>query len=381
MGQTWSKPSRHTIRVQESGSLVTKDVVVFGGGYDVDQDIENGAPAEDGEGRAIYIVDAVTGALLWSAGETTVTPTPDLVLADMDYGIPSEVRVIDINGDSYADRMYVGDMGGQVWRFDIDNFTNASLASRITGGRIADLKKNTSASTPGADDSRRFYYAPDIALVRQPGQEDFLSVAIGSGYRAHPLNQTVQERFYMIRDHAVSGPPTSGDPPTIDYGTPVNEGDLFDATSVINFSSAQRDTLNNQKEGWYISLNNEETGTYEGEKVLAPALTFAGMILFTTSTPVATESTESCSPSQGVGRLYAVNLLDATPVQNLDGLGSDESLTRADRTLNLVRSGLPPEVTVVFPPMEGAQPVALVGAERLGLELNNSPITTYWYQE
>ena len=28
----------------------------------------------------------------------------------------------------------------------------------------------------------------------------FLNIAIGSGYRGHPLNQTIHDRFYSIRD-------------------------------------------------------------------------------------------------------------------------------------------------------------------------------------
>ena len=37
----------------------------------------------------------------------------------MTHSIPAGIRVLDIDQDGYADRMYVGDMGGRVWRFDI----------------------------------------------------------------------------------------------------------------------------------------------------------------------------------------------------------------------------------------------------------------------
>ena len=48
--------------------------------------------------------------------------------------------------------------------------------------------------------NRRFYNPPDVSLVRTES-DTYLSVSIGSGYRAHPLNTTTQDRFYSVRDY------------------------------------------------------------------------------------------------------------------------------------------------------------------------------------
>src|SRR5690606_14371729 len=130
LAQTWSQPRYARVRIGEN----VKDVLIFGGGYDTDQDSAD-IYTEDDEGRAVYMVDAKTGALLWWAGPTG--SGADLILADLESSIPSEVRLIDMNTDGLADRMYVGDTGGRIFRFDIINGEDAD--DLVKGGMIAAL--------------------------------------------------------------------------------------------------------------------------------------------------------------------------------------------------------------------------------------------------
>ena len=65
------------------------------------------------------MIDLVSGNLLWYAGNTA--RGANLNLSEMNNSIPSRITVVDIDGNKFADRMYVGDMGGRVWRFDIWN--------------------------------------------------------------------------------------------------------------------------------------------------------------------------------------------------------------------------------------------------------------------
>lgn len=51
-----------------------------------------------------------------------------------------------------------------------------------------------------------------------------------------------------------------------------------------------------------------------GEKVLATATTIAGAIYFTSYTPSDSNDSTFCEPSEGTGRLYAVDLDDAVAV-------------------------------------------------------------------
>ena len=198
------------------------------------------------------------------------------------------------------------------------------------------------------------------------------------------MNKEVKDRFYMLRDHYVLSPPMDGG--SIDYSImAVTEGDLLDVT---NEPALDPETLNsfdlaNFNNGWFIVLKNLQDGSFDGEKVIAKALTAEGKILFTTFTPVSDggQQTNACAPSQGLGKLYAINVEDGTPFQNLDGVGAATSLTETDRIFELTRSGIPPEVIVVFPPIEGVDPLAIVGAEIADIDLSNNAVKTYWFQD
>ena len=107
----------------------------------------------------------------------------------MDYSIPADIRVIDLDGNGLADRMYAADMGGQVWRFDITNGQTA--ASLVAGGVIAQLGA-AGLATPAVSDVRRFYYAPDVAFVNNDDY-NFIHVGIGSGHR-EPLTVRRERR-------------------------------------------------------------------------------------------------------------------------------------------------------------------------------------------
>jgi type IV pilus assembly protein PilY1 len=237
------------------------------------------------------------------------------------------------------------DVGGQVWRFDLDNSGSNTV---VAGGVIAEL------SGAGTDEHRRFYEAPDVSLIKRNGYVNF-AIGVGSGYRAHPLSTVTQDRYYMLFTGNVYSPPTT-------Y-TALTEADLLDVTSDLNpdMSSAS---------GWYIDLDG-------GEKVMARSKTVDGLVLFTTFKPN-TGNADSCAPSQGLGRLYAVSVYDARPKHNLDGIGAlTDPLTLADRRYNLVRGGIQPEPTLVF--TDDDHPVLIVGTERVrDIELYNPIQRTSW---
>ncbi len=288
LGQTWSTPVRSKVLYNDSA----RDVLFFSGGYDVGQDAA-AAPRDDTMGRALYMVDAHTGALLWSAANADIG-NANLKLSQMTNALPSTPAVLDLNGDSKADRIYVGDTRGQIWRFDI-NATNTGASNFATGGIFASLGDS------GAANNRRVFYAPSVSLISDKEHGTFLTVSVGSGHRPNPLGSAVNDRFYMLRDPYVFGPKTdsAGTP----VYTPITEGDLLDVTSNLAPST---DDLN-ANDGWMIDLR-------DGEKVLAAPLTADRRVFFTTYTP-GSLSTLSCEPSGAVGeaKLYAVDLVSGGP--------------------------------------------------------------------
>lgn len=354
LGQSWSAPVVTKVRINST----THDALVFAGGYDPSNDSDpdrNG----DAQGRAIYIVDADTGALLWSGG-TDDAASPEngdftATFADMDYSIPSEIRVLDINGDGLADQMYVGDMGGQLWRFDFNN--GQSAANLVQGAVIADF---------GGDgvNNRRFYYPPAAALANDNGLY-YLAVALGSGWRAHPLDEVVQDRFYMLRQTPISGPPAG-------YAK-LSHSDLYDATAndVGQLTgSAQTAAISAlyAADGWYIDFA-------AGEKALAEPLIANNQLIFTTYTPTA-QAGACGGGAVGASQAYLMSLFDATPKEDLDT--STAGLTAEDRASDLKRGGIAPHAVVLFPP-GGGDPVVYVGTEQpFQVNFGNLTQRTYW---
>src|SRR5690606_12095175 len=64
VGQTWSTPTITRVNVSGASQNSQKLVLVMGGGYDVAQDGGNGG---DSVGNRLFMVDALSGALLWAA--------------------------------------------------------------------------------------------------------------------------------------------------------------------------------------------------------------------------------------------------------------------------------------------------------------------------
>jgi type IV pilus assembly protein PilY1 len=363
LGQTWSNPVPTRVDVQGAAQNDGDLVVVLGGGYDTTQD--NYDASTDNSGNALYIVDSVSGALLWHGAPSGGTKS----FADMRYSMPADIRVIDLDGDGYADRMYAADMGGQVWRFDIDNGSYAS--SLVDGGVIARLG-SAGLSSPTAADTRRFYYAPDVALV-SGGEASFLHVGIGSGYRAHPNAMENQDRFFALRDYNTFNSLTQA---AFDAMSSITEADLIDVTddidAVVPAGSA----------GWRLRLG-------PGEKVLSEASTFNNQVFFTTFAPGAAPDVNDCEPRLGTNRVYIVSLYNGAPVNNLDGSLDDETLTAADRSRQFSGS-IASEVTFLFPSPDdpdncvgdecSPRPVACVDLFCFPTDFGNTPIRTFWSQ-
>ena len=366
IGETWSTPQVTKVEVAGSSQSAGNDVLIFGGGYSAGQDTASDgttAYTTDAVGNGIYIVDAVTGSLLWRAGGSG--SGANLEFGAMNNAIPGDVRVTDFDGDGYADRIYAGDMGGRIWRFDITN--GAAANSLVAGGVFATLGNGQDATHPVAT-TRRFYYAPDVALARPRGQAAFLSINVGSGYRASPLNEQVEDRFYSLRDYGLFTKRTQAQ---YNAWVPLTDGGLTDVTTNVT------PTLPAGVAGWKIDLLRT------GEKVLAESRTFGKPIFFPTFTPDTSGAAASCTPRQGTNRLFSVSLFDGSPVNNRD---SGVTPTAADRESALAQGGIAPEAVFLFPsPPEGCEgaacrppPQCLVGLENCGLEFSNAPKKTYW---
>ncbi|UUY10140.1 pilus assembly protein PilY [Pseudomonas sp. J452] len=382
LGQTWSTPV--VTKIDINGTQTP--IIIFTGGYDetqdnvsiLDKDNQGNARTQDQYGNAIYIVNAVTGALIWSGSSEVANASAQAHqnLSKMRYSMPSSVRAIDINRDGLADQFFVGDMGGQLWRFFINNGSStSSLVSPAdsASGSTADgvIASVIPAITGGESDAqlksnlRRFYNAPDIVLTSVYGGKT-LAINIGSGYRGHPLDTGADDRFYSFRTPIIY---------TNASHNILTEEEMYDTTlNLIQEGSAAQQAdaaaaFAKSEGGWYIRMEND------GEKVLAEASTISGMVFFNTYEPNNGSANNSCKAVQGTGHSYAVNLFNATPIQQrVDGTPD-----RGDRSKVLLTAGIPPKSIILFP--EGRKEgVVCSGPECVDVNLP-SPGPTYWIDE
>jgi len=349
-GQSWSTPALARVKVAGEVQNGEDFVLILGGGYDA---------RANASGNRVFMLDAATGRLLWSAGTAGVTAAPsgsaagtnapDLVLPSMKYPIPARVAVVDTDGDAFADRLYAADLGGQVWRFDIWN--GRTRNALVTGGVFASLGSatDTDASTPTAlpegADARRFFNAPDVAHMHRVGEAPYYNIALGSGDAA-ALEDTgtagsspsVHDRFYSLRDRNAFNALSQ---PTYDAAAPILDSDLIDITGAPMDSRGPSDAP-----GWKLDLRS----TASGERVLTESITANGVILFTTFQP----SVSGCL-NDGAGRVYAVKVDTAQP--GLD-LNDDGEITADDSSAPLSTPGMPADVHIeLIPPNEGSAPV------------------------
>jgi type IV pilus assembly protein PilY1 len=270
MGQTWSTPHFGWIK----HGTVGKVACFIGGGYDENQD-KRTVTTDDKKGRAVYVVDLLTGEQIrrW---EYSRDPR-------MKYSIPSDISRVDTNGDGYVDRLYVGDTGGLLWRFDIKDADPNTWSERML------FNSNISAGSG----RRKIFYPPDVTL-----EKGYEMVFLGTGDREHPNDTSVTNRFYALKDRGLN--------------TTLTEDNLEDVT---NGSSSPEQLA--KKEGWFVSLEANM-----GEKVMGGTVVGYGAVYFTTFAP-------SAKSGEGTARVYALNyqngnaILNLNPANDADGVKID----------------------------------------------------------
>lgn len=366
-GQSWSAPVISRMDISGTAQNAFKAVVVIGGGYDGVNDTAAFNTNPDASGAGVHVLDLLSGDTVWRAGHTSTTA--DLRLGDMTRSIPTKISVIDINGDSFADRMYASDMGGQVWRFDVTNGNPAF--SLVAGGVIGQLGAEGLA-TPAAADTRRLYNSPDIAMFNDVRQNRrFISVSIGSGYRAHPLDLGATDRFYSLRDPDVFNSLTQAE---YDNYTIITESDLIDVSGQVGVTVTASDA------GWMLTLP-------ANEMVLADSVTFNNEVFFVSFSPD-TSGAAACNVGQGTNQLYRVNIINGDPIvaDYSTILSGDED---AARKKQLAQGGIAPSPQFLFPNPEAncvgdeckPPPIGCVGVECFDPGFENNPVRTLWTQD
>ncbi len=340
LGESWSEPVISKVSVEVSGVLKSKAVAFIGAGYDNSaEDAEPAGSATKGRGvYAVEIADLTAGTASLTRSGWKVWGYTQAQDSNLTKSIVSQLSVLDVSGNGYADRVYAGDLGGNVWRFDV----GSTLTSSWTGRRVF-------RSNPGADSStgRKIFYKPSVTF--EIGYE---LVFFGTGDREHPLSTDVVNRLYALKDAGQT--------------VAKAEGDLSNATAqdFVNIAGSY---------GWYLKLD-----TNTGEKALAGASVFGKVAYYTTYAPT---TAGVCSEgNRGTSRLYSLGYLTSAAAYNYNASNDSGSVVidRTDRS-TVIGTGIASGIVTVIGPGGFS---ALIGSGgsivKPDVNKSGSSIPTYW---
>jgi type IV pilus assembly protein PilY1 len=301
LGETWSEPQFGLVK---TASGVDKHVLFVGGGYSSD----------NSKGDTVIAINVEDGSIVWQA-------TADAFGVDMGYSFPSSVSVIDEDGDDYVDKVYAGDLGGQMWRFA--SFNDPDDGSLLTFPGCNEIIDHASYPWTGivffkTDDnnSRKFFYPPSVTF-----EIGYDLVFMGTGDRENACCNNDTTACSSSEPDILSAVKDVHSSTTIigeeDSGGTLFAMDLVDVTDPTDAppdlsGSGDVDGNTYTDRGWYIRLVDESDNAV-GEKILAESTIFYKVFYITTFTP----NDEPCVPG-GDGKLYALSYLTGEAVIDFD---------------------------------------------------------------
>jgi len=292
MGQSWSDPAIGRVKIELSGELYERWVAFIGGGYD----------ATAATGKAFFVVDLKDGQVIKEFSG----------LSGMTHSMPAPPKTVDVNGDGYVDKVYIADLGGQMWVFDVSFDAITKKSNSQWSGKIL---FQPHATVP---EKHPVYSQAAVAFDKYSN----VWVFYGTGDREVPRDTTCYERFYAVKD---DGKGYDGN------GTyPLKETHLKNVSSDNTFDPPSDPPY----KGWYIKLS-------KNEKVLAKATVFYNLVYFTTYSP--TEDPDPCTVG-GTARLYIVEYLSGGGALAVDE-SSDLGGPASDRS-KIIGSGIPSDAVI-----------------------------------
>lgn len=349
MGQSWGTPTVGYVKTGESGTgankTIHKTMVHFlPGGYDMDYE-STGAISGTKKGNAVYMVKVgrvdgdietsggvtkdkgikinYTGAgnrMWWAsanAANVNSGSKQETKVADMTSSVVGSVIPLDRDYDGLTDHIYYADLGGKVYRADIDNTGASFKVTRVVKVLDVSNQKATSGSDLSAP---RFYEAPLVTFMRWKYGADkgkiVAMVSAISGNRSKPLanrDKTKPDRLYTFLDTDVA----SNDVNFFDDTkfTKTTENLTLSDLAELKFSGSgssvtesgsptvktQMTQSTNAKKGWYFDLlhwNNNYGTDVLGLKGINDMHALDSFLFFTVFNPnKATSAANSCSAS------------------------------------------------------------------------------------
>jgi type IV pilus assembly protein PilY1 len=256
LGQPWSKMVMGRVKIDSN----EKWVGFIGGGYAA-TDCKGGGSC-DTRGKGFYVIDLSNGSILWKYTHSG----PDGVIdGNMNYSLAGPAATVDTDNDGFIDTVYIGDLGGDVWRMKFCLGSDAGCGtSNWSGGMLFQASSGN---------IRPIYTMPTVA------KDDVgnMWVYFGTGDLMDPTASNAQEKMYAVKDN--------------NRTTTYSISDLDNITSGTYSSTSTRN-------GWYINL------TGSGQKILAEPTVFQGILYFTSFNPA--NANDPCAQG-GEASIWAVD--------------------------------------------------------------------------
>ncbi|WP_413520988.1 hypothetical protein [Psychrobacter glacincola] len=239
------------------------------------------------------------GDLLWwasnsDAGATGPSFTP---VTDMTHSVVTEIRTLDRNYDGLTDQLVFADLGGRVWRVDINNSDDGESFKVERVAKMLDLSilstdtklTDTNASS-GNDALPRIYEKPLVTFTRLGEGTDIVGlVTVGTGDRSSPVTaqRDVADRIYTFVDRDIARPnlfcydirSTAANECTnvtmeLKQKTAVTPANLVPLTIGVNGEFGNDNSIKTDmdaytKLGWYLPLTSWSTSNATGSQVIS----------------------------------------------------------------------------------------------------------------
>ncbi|MGP4973933.1 hypothetical protein ACTXIP_09825 [Psychrobacter alimentarius] len=251
--------------------------------------------------------------------------------ADMNHSVVTEIRTLDRNYDGLTDQLVFADLGGRVWRVDINNSLDSTNFKVERVAKILDLSASdgvsvTSGGTDafsGTDAPPRIYEKPLVTFTRMGQGTDIVGlVTVGTGDRSSPVTarREVADRIYTFVDQDIARPDlfcydvkdTTVDECanvtlTLKQSTAITPANLVPLTTDNKGEFTNDNTLKTQmdnytKLGWYLPLTMwSAAGTQTvstnntGIKMFNQPDAIAGLLFTTVYNPEVGDTSGICS--------------------------------------------------------------------------------------
>ena len=298
LGDPWSKMMTGRVRIKVGGVEKEKWVGFIGAGYNA-ADCSGGG-ACDARGKGFYVIDLSNGQVLWSYTKADNS--------NMKYSMPAAPAIVDTDNDGFIDTAYIGDLGGNMWRFKFCRSTDTSCGTSGTttnwsGGMFFDSSSGN---------IRPIYTMAALAK----DTNGILWVYWGTGDKVDPTASNAQEYFYGVKD--------------------IDRTSTYSVSNIDNITTASGTYAGTSGHvGYRILL------TGSGQKILSDPTIFGGVVYYTSYTPPS--GSDPCAQG-GTASLNAIKY--ATGGGALTG----------DTRSMIIGSGIPTAPIISLPPGSSGVP-------------------------